>query len=329
MLRPYKYPFEVGVNSSRSNWIRIVAGVFILLVVIPLVFRNSSYSMTVLINAAILGFISLGVWLTFSIGRINISQGAFALIGGYIMARLSTRFGVPFWLCLIASGVGAALIGALIGWPILRLRGVYFSMLTLSLTEATRLFALNASVLTGGASGILNIPTPFQGENSYLELYLFSMVLLILGTATVWRITTTRLGWVFRALRQDEALASSIGINIEAYRVLAFSLCCGFGGMGGALLTVFVQSIYPTSFTVTDSTNFMLYCFLGGLGSVFGPALGALVLFLGFQLLSPLEKFQPLAYAVIMILAMLVLPNGLLSLRLPKRVQPREKPVSA
>jgi branched-chain amino acid transport system permease protein len=211
----------------------------------------------------------------------------------------------------------------------LRLRGVYFSMLTLSLTEATRLVALTATGLTGGASGILNIPTPFQGENSYLELYLFAAVLLILGTLAVWRITNTRLGRVFRALQQDEALASSFGVNVSAYRVLAFSLCCGFGGVGGSMLTMFVQSIYPTSFTVTDSTNFMLYCFLGGLGSVFGPALGALVLFLGFQLLAPLGAFQTLAYAAIMILAMLVLPNGLFSLRLPNRANsPKEAKIS-
>ncbi len=309
----------------KSSSLKIGLALFLVLVIVPLVFRSSSYSMTVLINAAILGFMSLGVWLTFSIGRINISQGAFGLIGGYITAILASRFGVPFWLCILASGVGAALLGALIGLPILRLRGVYFSMLTLSLTEATRLVALTATGVTGGASGILNIPTPFQGENSYLELYLFAAVLLILGTLAVWRITNTRLGRVFRALQQDEALASSFGVNVSAYRVLAFSLCCGFGGVGGSMLTMFVQSIYPTSFTVTDSTNFMLYCFLGGLGSVFGPALGALVLFLGFQLLAPLGAYQTLAYAAIMILAMLVLPNGLLSLRLPKRTHALEK----
>ncbi len=313
------------MNQGSRDTLAIIAGLLIVLVVIPILFRGSGYWMTVFINAAILGFISLGVWLTFSIGRINISQGGFALIGGYVTAVLSTRYGVPFWACLMASGAVAAGLGALIGWPILRLRGVYFSMLTLSLTEATRLLMLNGGPVTQGASGILNIPTPFQGDNAYLELYLFTAVLLILGTLAVWRITTTRLGWVFRALRQDEALASSIGINVAAYRVLAFSICCAFGGVGGAVLTVFVQSIYPTSFTVTDSTNFMLYCFLGGLGSVFGPALGALVLFLGFQLLSPLGAYQSLAYAAIMIAAMLVLPNGLLSLRLPRRSKLPEK----
>jgi branched-chain amino acid transport system permease protein len=299
-------------------WLLILALVLVFLLV-PLVFASSSYAMTVLINAAILGLMSLGVWLTFSIGRINISQGAFGLIGGYITAILATRFGLPLWICLLASAVGSALIGAVVGLPILRLRGVYFSMLTLSLTEAARLVALNATAITGGASGILNIPTLFTGDNAYLELYFFVLLLLVLGIAAVWRINNTRLGKIFRALQQDENLASSFGVDIAAYRVLAFSLCCGFGGLGGALLTIFVQSIYPTSFTVSDSTNFMLNCFLGGLGSVFGPALGALVLFLGFQLLSPFGAYQSLIYASLMILAMLILPNGLLSLRLPKR----------
>ena len=314
----------MGLNSSFKR-LPIVAVLLLVFVIIPVLARGSSYWLTVFINAGILGFISLGVWLTFAIGRINIAQGAFALVGGYVTAICSSRFGVPFWACLILSGLVAGALGALIGFPILRLRGVYFSMLTLSITEATRLLALNLSGVTGGASGILNIPTPFVGDASYLELYFFTAVLLLLVVGVIYRITTTRLGWIFRALRQDEALAGSFGINVAAYRVLAFSICCAFGGIGGAVLTVFVQSIYPTSFTVTDSTNFMLYCFLGGLEYVLGPIVGALSLFLGFQLLSGLGAYQPLAYASIMIAAMLVLPNSLLSLGFKKRTAKLEK----
>ena len=141
-----------------------LAGFAFLLVVflaaIPLLFRGSPYLIGVLTNAAILSVIASGVWVTFAIGRTNIAQGAFAMIGGYTAAILSTRYGVSFWLCLPLAGIVAAGVGVAIGWPILRLKGVYFSMITLSVTEAVRLAILNGGEFTRGASGIINVPRP-------------------------------------------------------------------------------------------------------------------------------------------------------------------------
>jgi branched-chain amino acid transport system permease protein len=300
--------------------------------VVPFVFRESRYLLGVLTTASVLSLISLGVWLTFAIGRINIGQAAFALVGGYTTAILSVKLGVSFWLCLPASGLAAALVGAVIGWPILRLKGVYFAMITLTLSEAARLAALNGGTITQGATGILNIPLPgevtfagvvlvpaFRALNVHLAFYYLAAILLVLGLFTVTRIASCRLGWIFRSLRQDEALAASIGVNVAKYRVLAFALGCFFAGIAGAFFTVSQQSIYPSSFGVPDSVYFMLYCFLGGLSYVSGPVVGAFVLFLGFELLHGLHEYQMLTYAAIMITVMLWLPNGLLSLRLPAR----------
>ena len=166
-----KQPVQSDVNGSGGAApgndclpaglkLRFAALVMILLVVIPIVLGRSPYYITVLTNAAVLAFISLGVWVTFSIGRMNLAQGAFALVGGYVTAILSTRYGVSFWLCLPLSGLASAVLGALVGWPVLRLKGVYFAMITLSLTEAIRLLALNGGVVTKGATGIVNIPRP-------------------------------------------------------------------------------------------------------------------------------------------------------------------------
>jgi branched-chain amino acid transport system permease protein len=320
----------------RLRAVAALAGLALYLVVVPFVFRESRYLLGVLTTASVLSLISLGVWLTFAIGRINIGQAAFALVGGYTTAILSVKLGVSFWLCLPASGLVAALVGAVIGWPILRLKGVYFAMITLTLTEAARLAALNGGSITQGATGILNIPLPgevalagvvlvpaFGALNVHLAFYYLAAILLVLGLFTVTRIATCRLGWIFRSLRQDEALAASIGVNVAKYRVLAFALGCFFAGIAGAFFTVSQQSIYPSSFGVPDSVYFMLYCFLGGLSYVSGPVVGAFVLFLGFELLHGLREYQMLAYAAIMIVVMLWLPNGLLSLRLPAR--PRVK----
>jgi branched-chain amino acid transport system permease protein len=110
-----------------------------------------------------------------------------------------------------------------------------------------------------------------------------------------------------------------MGLNVPALRILAYAISSFLGGVGGAIFAAIAQAIYTSSFTVTDSVNFMLNCFLGGLGYVFGPMLGTLVLYFGWDLLFSTGQYQLLIYSGVMILLILLLPNGLLSLRLPAR----------
>ncbi len=318
--------------STYGLWKSLVLAVclVIYLIVLPAYFAESRYVLRVITTASVLSFISLGVWLTFTIGRINIGQGAFALIGGYTTAILSTKLGVSFWVCLPLSGLVAGLTGIIFGLGILRLKGVYFAMITLSLTEAVRLGFLSGGDFTGGAPGIPNIPLPdelklfgitlvpdFGEVDTHIAFYYLGAVLLILGLAVIWRISSSRLGWIFESLQQDEELSRSVGINVARYRVMAYAICCFYGGLGGAFFTVSQQSIYPSVFGVPDSLFFILYCFLGGLAFVAGPIVGAFLLFILFELLHELQQYQQLIYSVIMISIMLWLPNGLLSLRLP------------
>jgi branched-chain amino acid transport system permease protein len=303
----------LGLPPARLALLAALALAYI--VGVPLLLAGRPYWLNVLTNASMLSFISLGGWVTFSIGRINIAQGAFAMIGGYTTAILSTRYGLSFWLCLPLSALVAALVGTVIGAAILRLRGVYFAMITLSLTEAVRLAFLNGGDFTKGATGITNIPRP-AGIEGPVAYYVLAAVLLVLGLAAVWRLATSRIGWVFRSLRQNEDLAASIGIDVARFRVLAFAFCCGMGGIGGAFFAAFHQNIYPASYSVQDSINFMLYCFLGGLDFVLGPVLGAFLLVIALELLGELQRYQALLYGVLMIAVIMFLPNGVLSLRL-------------
>ena len=314
------------MNRSSFKLTALGALLIVALVIVPLALRDSPYLINVLINATVLSVIASGVWVTFAIGRINISQGAFAMIGGYVTAILSTRYGVSFWICLPLSGVMAALAGIVVGWPILRLKGVYFSMISLSLTEAVRLAFLNGGAFTRGASGVTNVPRPgalqlfgvtlipaFDGS-SPLPYYYLAMALLALTLVSLWRIAHSRLGWTFRSMRLNEELAASVGVNVAKYRVIAFGICCFIGGIGGAFFAGFHQNIYPATYTVNDSMSFMLYCFLGGLDYIAGPVVGAFLLSIGFEALQPLQQYQPLIYASLMIGFMLWLPNGILSL---------------
>ena len=310
-------PFSaiVGAGSAKIRVALAVAVALLFVVIVPLVFATRPYFLNVLTNASILALVSLGVWVTFSIGRINISQGAFAMIGGYTTAILETRYGVTFWICLPLSAITAAFAGTLIGIPVLRLKGVYFAMISLSLTEAVRLLFLNGGDFTQGATGITNIPRPF-GVSGAVGFYLISAGLLVLGMLTVWRLSTSRIGAVFRSLRQNEDLAASVGINVARYRLIAFALSSALGGMGGAFYATFQQNIYPATYSVNDLINFMLYCFFGGLNYVFGPVIGAFLLIISFEILQSAQKYQTLIYGVLMIAVMLWLPNGLLSLNM-------------
>jgi branched-chain amino acid transport system permease protein len=280
-----------------------------------------------LTSVALLSVAAAGVWLTFYIGRINIGQGAYALTGGYVSAVLMTQYGVSFWLTLPLAGIVCALVSVLIGLPILRLRGVYFAMVTLVLTEVARLTAL-ALPITNGAKGITSIPLPGELsvfgltiipdfatlENPKLAFYLMAAVLMVLTYLVLWRIVNSRLGHLCRSLQQNEELSASIGVNTAMLRVLAYAISSFFGGLAGAIFVAISQSIYPSSFVVQDSVNFMLYCFLGGLGYVFGPMLGTLLLYFGWDLLSVAKEYQLLIYSGALIALMLVLPNGILSL---------------
>ena len=285
-----------------------------------------------LTSVALLSIASGGVWLTFYIGRINIGQGAYALAGGYVSAILVTQHGVSFWLTLPIAGASCALLSVLIGLPILRLRGVYFAMITLVLTEVARLTAL-ALPITRGAKGIVSIPLPGEVAvlgvtiipdfatigNVKLAFYYVAVILMILCYAGLYRLVHSRLGHLCRSLQQNEELASSIGVNIAWLRIVAYAISSFLGGIGGAVFVAISQSIYPSSFQVKDSIDFMLNCFLGGLGYVFGPMLGTLLLYFGWDLLFETGRFQLLIYSSLLIALILVLPNGLLSLRLPRK----------
>ena len=285
-----------------------------------------------LTTVALLSIAASGVWLTFYIGRINIGQGAYSLMGGYVMAILVVKYGVSFWLALPLAGLLTAGASVLIGFPILRLRGVYFAMITLTLTEVAKLTALALSI-TNGASGITNLPLPggisifgltlipdFASLDSVKPaFYYLAVILMIICFAGMYRLVNSRLGQLCRSLQQNEELASSIGVNLANLRVLAYAISSFLGGIGGAIFVTIAQSVYPSSFGVQDSINFMLYTFLGGLSYVFGPMLGTLVLWFGWDLLFLAGNLQLLVYSGILITLMVVLPNGLLSIRLPKR----------
>ncbi len=316
---------------NRNQIIGVAVFLLTVFAVVPWLIHVSGrwdfyYTLT---SVALLSIASGGVWLTFYIGRINIGQGAYALAGGYVSAILVVKYGFSFWLTIPLAGLFCAFFSMIIGFPILRLRGVYFAMITLVFTEVARLAAL-ALPITNGAKGISSIPLPGELsifgltiipdfstiENVKLAFYYLAVVMMIISFAGLYRLVNSRVGHLCRSLQQNEELASSIGVNIAYLRVIAYAISSFLGGISGAIFAAISRSIYPASFPVKDSVDFMLNCFLGGLGYVFGPMLGTFIIYFGWDVLFTTGRFQLLIYSAILIALIVALPNGILSLHL-------------
>src|SRR5829696_4819824 len=201
---------SASVRMPRWSMLLLaVAFLLMTLVVVPWLIRATGrtdlyYTLT---SVALLAIASGGVWLTFYIGRINIGQAAYALLGGYASAILVVTYGVPFWFTLPLAGLLCAAASVLIGMPILRLRGVYFAMVTLVLTEVARLLAL-ALPVTNGAKGLVSIPPPgpitlfgltvlpdfTTLSNPRHTFYLVAVMLMAVCYAGLYRLVHSRLG---------------------------------------------------------------------------------------------------------------------------------------
>jgi branched-chain amino acid transport system permease protein len=232
-----------------------------------------------------------------------------------------TTFWVAWPFCVLFS----ALTGMLLGIPVLRLRGDYLAIVTLGFGEIIHRIILSNDFrpILGGAQGITPIPTPVvnltalnpewhvQLNNSVSIYYLF---LISVGFAAfvVLRLVNTRTGRAWRAIRADENVARAMGIPLVRYKLMAFGISSAFAGLGGAAFAASVQGIFPNSFTLLVSINVLCLIIIGGMGSVSGVIVGALILIGLPELLRELDAYRLLAFGALLVTVMLVRPEGLL-----------------
>ena len=323
-------------NSKSGLKAGLVIGLIILAIGffyigVPLLIEQNpqvySRYFTTLSGIALLSMASAGVWLTFYIGRINIGQGVFCLFGAYISGILVVNYGVNFWYSAIWAGVICSLLSFVIGLPILRLRGVYFAMVTLISTQVANLVVQNLEITKNGRSFALPPPEAlkfpgtdlvvipaFTLETSAEGFYFAAVTVMILTFLGLYRLVNSRIGQLCKSLQQNEELASSLGVNIVWLRLVAYAISCFVGGVAGAFYGAQQANLNVSLFTVQDSVNFLLYCFMGGLNYVIGPLIGTVTLRIGWDQLSPTGEFQLMIYALLLIVLMFILPNGLMSL---------------
>ncbi|MBM3154780.1 MAG: branched-chain amino acid ABC transporter permease [Chloroflexi bacterium] len=316
------------MRSSKVDWKKLATyGVLLaLMLTIPLFVKNL-YVLHILMVAGIWIILTVSLHLLFTTGVLSLAHAAFMGIGAYCSAILTMKLGWSFWIALPMSGIISAAIAALAGSIFLRVKGLLFAVITFAFGEAVRLVFSNWPGL-GGDAGLTRIPAPdpisfpfdvtvtFVGKMPY---YYLVLIIVAVSVLILYRIEKSRLGMVFTYIEENDALAESAGINVQGYRLLSFGIACFFAGIGGSLYGHYHSYLAPDEFGVWTSALIFLLCVIGGPSSIMGPVVGAFVLTIIPELLRGAKAYAPLFYAVVILLIVFVLPEGLVSL--PKRLR--------
>jgi branched-chain amino acid transport system permease protein len=247
-------------------------------------------------------------------GLLVLGYAAFYAVGAYTYALLNVHYHLSFWLCLPIGGALAALFGLLLGLPTLRLRGDYLAIVTLGFGEITRITLNNWDSLTRGPNGILNIAPPSLGRFTFshpLHYYYLHLAMVALAAFVLHRLSGSRLGRAWVAMREDETAAESMGIPTLRMKLLAFSLSAFWGGVAGVLFAGKQLFVSPESFNFLESVMVLCMVVLGGMGSVPGVIAGALLLTVLPEALRGVADYRLIVFGAAMVALMQYHPQGL------------------
>jgi branched-chain amino acid transport system permease protein len=248
-------------------------------------------------------------------GLLNLGYAAFYAIGAYTYAILSTVYGLSFWPGLVAGALCAAGFAVFLGLPILRLRGDYFAIVTLGLSEITRIILNNWNSVTNGPNGISNITRPtIAGYTLHTtqDFYYLILVIVLISVFAMHRLMSSRIGRAWIAIREDEIAAEAMGINTLRMKLLAFVLGSAWAGLAGVFFAAKMAFVAPESFTFFESVLILCMVVLGGMGSIPGIILGALLLITLPEIFRDFQDYRMLAFGLALVLMMVFRPQGLL-----------------
>lgn len=245
------------------------------------------------------------VYIVLLTGSLSFAQGAFMALGCYGAGVLTVKFGLPLLPATLLAAVGAAAIAAVIGYPALRLRGIYLILVTLGITFCVRVLLENVEYV-GGVSGF--------GGMMGADLQAVLLAVVIVGALLFW-LSRSPLQRVFDAVREDDRVAAAIGINVTQIRLLGFASGAAIAAVAGSLFGHYMNFVRPESFDVLLSVYVVLYVVLGGVNNLWGPLLGATVMTLLPEYFRVLADWRPTVFGLAILILLLFRPEGLLSFR--------------
>lgn len=283
----------------------------------PFLYDNR-YFLHIGVMMGIMATLALSVNLLLRIGQLSIAHASFMGLGAYSSALLTMRLNVPFTVAFFGSGALVALFALLLGPIVLRIKGVYFVLLTFAFGQVINLVFQAWIGLFGGNNGLYGIPKASLFGVRMLDIrfyYLAGLALTGVAYATVRALFRSDAGAILDSLDENETLARSLGADALRWRIAVFVLSSFFAGLSGSLYAHYLGFISPDAFSFWTVVNVLVINVIGGIATPLGPVLGALLLVPLPELLRDARQYQVLSYGVLLIVFLLFMPDGLIGLR--------------
>ncbi|MBS4190675.1 branched-chain amino acid ABC transporter permease [Bacillus sp. FJAT-49705] len=296
------------MKKAKGFWLFLIVSIIVYGTVQFLIsagILNSFYSNTLIfigINIILAVSLHLVIGIT---GQFSIGHAGFLAVGAYISAIFTMKLHLPFPVAILVGGIVAALAGLIVGIPSLRLKGDYLAIATLGFAEIIRIVFLNIDYV-GGAAGM---------QVSHLTTWTYTFVCLFITILVIMNFTNSRHGRACISVRENEIAADAMGINTTFYKVIAFALGSFFAGIAGGLYSHNFYIILPTNFGFLKSFDILIFVVLGGLGSLSGAVISAILLTLVSTFLQDYPETRMILYSLVLIIVMLYRPQGLMGTR--------------
>ena len=268
--------------------------------VIPLSLHEYYLSIANLVWIAVIGALGLNILVGYT-GQVSIGHGAFMSVGAYTAANLATRLDSPWPVNLLAGGLMAAAVGAVVGIPSLRIKGLYLAIATLAGQLIIEWTINHVTFISGGVQASIEVPRPRLGTmvlSSQRDMYFFLLVFVVLAIVGTMNLVRSRVGRAFIAIRDQDIAAEIIGIDIFRYKLLAFAISSFYAGMTGVLYTYFLGIANYEQFQIGVSIDYLAMIIIGGLGSVLGSIFGAIfITLLPIVIRISMENFGDLIFS--------------------------------
>lgn len=312
--------------EKKGCWLRrgwwLILLIFALLIA-PLAL--SEFYLVILCEALVMSILAVSFNLLFGyMGQLSFGQAAFYGLGGYALALLITKIQFNFWLSLLV-GVGvAALFGLIVGYFCVRLRGIYFSILTLAFGQLLFFVIYKWHDFTGGDDGIQGIFPPefLKSPGAY---YYFILAVFLLSCFIIWRIIHSPFGHTIRAMRENSERTEFLGINIARYQLITFVIAATFAGVAGVIWVPLNRSVSPYYLMWIKSGEPVMAAILGGPSTFFGPILGMFIMTFFHAYVLGFTKFWPVFMGVLILVVIFLLPGGILGYAQEKMKEGTEK----